>query len=791
MSGGFTKLGYKIELLDGQAVLPQGGDLWHFCEWNDAADKIRLYKEHAVGHRLNAHESHPVELALVHRPDNEYNKYAISISAPTHYGGDREQRFFGYFYDYQLKSIGMTRLADLAETTNGAIRCTGIATQQGLVIDLAKPKALAHAIDVFLGYEATKTHTNPSSVTEKAYDSLIAFDAEQFEIDGLHLETFFGRDGRRVILRDKSTRRLVGYLDKRFLVLEDERERENVLKLLSRLDVPVRRPISEGRVDLKADWPLSRAPNLQMDITAEVYQFPPVVPIARYNPKTRKLWVEDSRLVGPSLCYAARVGLEVVEVGVPRKPWRLDDEVPFDVLRNYGRRNEVRRKQEKKVEHTIRSIYDKACEATLQRLITKDMLHAKSFQIMHGLLLESKHEAIFNESFVKTRSNLFGALILTHKLDKCRLCGRMAAKFKASICVEELAYCHKCLEFASTGLFENRPRAVEALKLIAELEFNDEPMLEGQLESLHLNPEISVTAEFIDRLLLLRFLVKRQKFPWTLLLEAAGFAKDGLRLSRGTLMRARDGHLCFSMREKAICDFLHQFGVEHEREPLYPLDELLNPLQRRRGDWRLADGTFVEFWGLPNDPTYAVKMREKRELARKHGLPLIEITDPDLPRLPLVFAPWLRVATPGATSWVWSPMVEPVKENTKQKSSDGHGRNATNAAARRDRIDRCRRALELQLNGSSRRDISTVLGVSQDGVKLLLRDAKFFENPASNERRLQRALAADSAQKRGLTKAQYKEESGFDDPQVNQSWKDADALNLSEILGRGQTKREE
>lgn len=177
-----------------------------------------------------------------------------------------------------------------------------------------------------------------------------------------------------------------------------------------------------------------------------------------------------------------------------------------------------------------------------------------------------------------------------------------------SICPEPLAYCQQCLEFASEGVFADRPRAAAALKQIAELEFDDEPMLEGQLATLHIDPRLSLDADVIDKLLLLRFAIKRGKFPWTLLLEEGGLAENGLRLSRGTLIRARDGHRCLSMGEKAVCDFMHQSGIEHEREPAYPIDPTLNPLGRRRADWILSDGTFVELWGLPNNPAYAAKM---------------------------------------------------------------------------------------------------------------------------------------------------------------------------------------
>lgn len=66
--------------------------------------------------------------------------------------------------------------------------------------------------------------------------------------------------------------------------------------------------------------------------------------------------------------------------------------------------------------------------------------------------------------------------------------------------------------------------------------------------------------------------------------------------------------------------------------------------------------------------------------------------------------------------------------------------------------------------------------MSADSVKALLRDAKFFADPASDEDRLQRAGAAAVVQRSGLTKEQFQVQSGLTGPKVNESWKDADVI---------------
>lgn len=674
----------------------------------------------------------------------------------------------------------MTRLADLSVALGGAeISCTGVATQDGLELDLPEPAELARAIDEFLGYnDDTRVHARPSQETNSALQSLQTFAHQPTPVERLLLATRYGRAGRQVELRDGGSQRLLGHLDRSYLFLDDERDRDSVLRLLADAGIRVTKPLSEQPIPLEPDWPMTRVPNLQMDARTEVYLFPPESPIGRYNPITGKLWVEDSRLVGPALCYAARVGLRVAEVGLSRRPWKLDEDIPFDEFRDDGRESKRARKREKAGELMIRSLVKSIRAAGLEHLVPRDAIDVKAFGIMRGALVEPKDLFRLNESFVVQRRQLFGAHSLTDNPGECRLCGQEAWTVTTPLCVEPLAYCHQCLEFASYGMFDSRPRAADALRMLAELEFNDEPMLEGQLEALHIDPRLPLPPPAIDKLLLLRFTVKRGKFPWTRLLEEAGLAETGLRLSRGTLIRARDGHRCLSLGEKAVCDFLHQFGVEHDREPLYPVDPDLNPLGRRRADWKLADGTFVELWGLPNAPAYVARMREKRELASRQGLALVELTERDLPKLPLVFAAWLPASTSEMTSWMWSPIVKPLPEPAAQKKRNGSvgGRNAANSATRQDRLERCRRALELQSSGSTRREIAEAIGVSTDSVKVLLRDAKFFADPASDEERLQRAGAAALAQNNGLTKQQFQAQCGLTGPKVHESWKDADVI---------------
>ncbi|UYY83093.1 hypothetical protein OIT41_08700 [Arthrobacter sp. YA7-1] len=771
---------YAIQWVSGRVVLPAVGESWGFSRWGDDADrKIEQFIRQSVGRHAREDACVTVEVALIHRADNEYNPNAISVAMPARFGADPDSRHLGYLYDGQLRNVGMGRLPDLAEVAGGEIICKGMAYgTNGLNIDLPKPAELARAIDEFLGREGARQrhHTQPSVETDNALSALQSFAQPQESVEGLELTTRFGDMGRSLAVTDGGSRRLLGHVDRGYLFLVDERDRAVITQRLAGANVPVAKPIAKPAIPLADEWPITEVPNIQIAPHAEVFSFLARGVIAQYNPRTRKLWVEDSRLVGPALCFAARSGLEISEVGLPRRPWKLDDEFKFDELRDYGLRKQMQLDRETAVKPVIRELNKSVRVAGLKEVLPKEAIRSEAFRIMMGILTESEASLRLHEAHVEQRQRLFGAHRLMNTSDSCRLCRRRGATFISSVCLEPLTYCHQCLDLAGEGVFENRERAAGSLRMLGKLEFDDEPMLEGQLSTLHIDPKVPVSPRVVDKLLLLRFAIRRRRFPWTYLLEEAGLPKSGLRLSRGTLIRARDGHRCLSLGEKAVCDFLHQYGISHDREPAYPADADFNLSGRRRADWRLADGTFVELWGLPNDPAYAAKMLQKRQMAARHGLTLIELTDRDFEKLHLIFAPWLHATITGTTSWIWSPVLKDVVTASNDTAGIPRLENAFNAAARRDRLERCNRAVELRALGLNRRDIAERLGVSVDRLKVLLRDGRFYSNPMSDQKRLHRAGAATRARKRGLTKDEFHADSGLTSAKASEAWKDAEVV---------------
>ncbi|MDD1608862.1 MAG: hypothetical protein LUQ18_10295, partial [Methylococcaceae bacterium] len=134
-----------------------------------------------------------------------------------------------------------------------------------------------------------------------------------------------------------------------------------------------------------------------------------------------------------------------------------------------------------------------------------------------------------------------------------------------------------------------------------------------------------------ERLALLKLLqikpsvtrVKSVFGSWLNALIQAGVLEDGTRkTSRGIQSIAKDGHVCLSLGERTIDDFLYSRGVHHEKEPRYPEGNY-------RGDFKVGN-TFIEYFGLAGNLEYDEKTEEKIRLCKKHGITLIAIYPKDL-----------------------------------------------------------------------------------------------------------------------------------------------------------------
>jgi hypothetical protein len=109
---------------------------------------------------------------------------------------------------------------------------------------------------------------------------------------------------------------------------------------------------------------------------------------------------------------------------------------------------------------------------------------------------------------------------------------------------------------------------------------------------------------------------------WFAVLVASGVLENAQRTTRGTRSLAADGHVCLSLAERTIDDFLFAEAIPHEKEPPYP-----------EGGYRadfMVSGLFIEYFGLAGDPQYDERAAKKRELCKTHGIQLLAITPADL-----------------------------------------------------------------------------------------------------------------------------------------------------------------
>jgi len=139
----------------------------------------------------------------------------------------------------------------------------------------------------------------------------------------------------------------------------------------------------------------------------------------------------------------------------------------------------------------------------------------------------------------------------------------------------------------------------------------------------------------------------KKKFgSWFEAMAETGALPDGVLVtSRGVKCTAKDGHVCNSLDECLIDNWLHANQISHVKEPMYPPHEHLNPKSKRRADWQVGD-VYIEYFGLIGDERYETKMREKVQLCLQFGLTLIELYPADLGHLDRKLGRLLLSASP-------------------------------------------------------------------------------------------------------------------------------------------------
>lgn len=104
---------------------------------------------------------------------------------------------------------------------------------------------------------------------------------------------------------------------------------------------------------------------------------------------------------------------------------------------------------------------------------------------------------------------------------------------------------------------------------------------------------------------------------WNKAVKAAGFKPNPVIFAERH--KAKDGHICDSLSEKIIDDWLSKNNLEHQINIPYPENSNLTC------DF-VIDKYFIEFFGLEGEHSrYTELVKEKRKLSRKYKLNLVEL----------------------------------------------------------------------------------------------------------------------------------------------------------------------
>jgi hypothetical protein len=255
--------------------------------------------------------------------------------------------------------------------------------------------------------------------------------------------------------------------------------------------------------------------------------------------------------------------------------------------------------------------------------------------LIEGRKFLLSHDVLWGFILARVEARGYIKLIRKPICKICPLCGQefvedsLAIPLINRLGIQHIDYCAPCLcatIFQGTG---NNYLSAEQIKkyLLALTEMigrvPSQYYGEGKSDLLNLNPK--------ERLALLKLLkgkpsvncVKRVFGSWLNALIKVGVLEDGTRkTSRGIQTIAKDGHICRSLGEKTIDEFLFANGIAHEREPRYPESNY-------RGDFIVGD-IIIEYFGLTGNPEYDNKSEEKKNICKRNGIILIAIYPEDL-----------------------------------------------------------------------------------------------------------------------------------------------------------------
>lgn len=513
--------------------------------------------------------------------------------------------------------------------------------------DLGKVRNQCHALRIQRAIEDPRSPANErlrqhSSVADSIAEYWLGRNSEPINPESI---TFVPvHNSRHSKIRVKSGRSEIGMVsNENVLCLKDERMRLSIAEAADRQRIDLKIPLCDIRVPQYADVRIAAEGGGLYEIFAVVDSSRSEIRlIGDYNSKIQHLRLASLTYESWVIEVLARHGLKVMSVDVS-----FDFPNSVTKIKTYASQEQNDSWNSFRVVGVAPLALRAFIDYEQKRLGLYSAADSGNPQDQRQLEMFSDSDALKIDEWAYRRfQDLF--LRIPDGQDLCRICSNPA------LSIGELSYCMLCCTRASRGIWlddglegRNTQRAVFALSTLITEEFSNRLPSRKDLSAITAtNPKI------VDRQMLLRFMIPRNGLitdtgnawrGWDEWLRLAGAPTNRMTESKnnfGNFGLAVDGHTCRSDFERRIDNFLHLNGISHTVEPLYPFDEALNSTGLR-GDWLIANSVFVEAWGLIGQEHYDQKINRKRELARKHGIRVIEIVPADLPNLNRIFSDFI------------------------------------------------------------------------------------------------------------------------------------------------------
>ena len=272
---------------------------------------------------------------------------------------------------------------------------------------------------------------------------------------------------------------------------------------------------------------------------------------------------------------------------------------------------------------------------SIQKLISKDIL--EKYQNTDPLCKQyAWYNIIMNFAIARAKKLNYISKIRKPIIKNCKLCQQRFIESSLpfpmikKLGIKNLDYCKDCLidiiyqnsgktNISKTDVISYIQELVSIIKIIPTQNYGEKGEL-VYLNSEELYQVLKLMKEKKPNIEKAKSLFDNSWLK--ALIEAGVLENDTRKTSRGTQTIAKDGHVCLSLGEKTIDDFLYENHIKHDKEPHYP-----------EGNYRadfLVNNIFIEYFGLHGNPEYDKKTKLKQRLCKKYNIILISIYPTDL-----------------------------------------------------------------------------------------------------------------------------------------------------------------